>query len=327
MSDCVEFEGLIDREHAGEALTSAERERLAAHLESCRSCDELFDLVGTLRVADDGDEPADEELASMRARVRTALARPVVVPFRRRTSGWLPAAAAAAAALAGMALGWTLGSHEPPRPAGGAVAGFEGDAPFAAPRLTGELRRAAVRHASFEQTSDSPFFYRNVRVSPAAAGRVRLGFDVSRHLDLELAQDDPLLAEVLVQAMVEPDSIGTRLAAIDAAPPALDPKVRRALIVAMRRDANLAVRLRAQERLAAVAGDEAITGAMLEVLADEESVEMRFAAIDYLAGNRIAPEQLEQAIRAGDRAGDRALLVHARDYLSRRPMGGSAKEF
>jgi len=322
MNDCTEFESLIDREHAGEALTAAEQERLAAHLEGCRSCDELFDLLGALRVADAGDEPADAELAVVRSRVRAALRRPAVLPFRHRVRRWLPAAAA----LGGVALGWSLGSHEPP-PADVAAQRAEGDAPLAVPRLTGELRRIATRNASFEQTAESPFLYRNVRVSSTAGGRVRLAFDVARHLDLELKQDDPLLAEVLVQAMVEPDSIGTRLAAIDASSPALESKVRRALVVTMRHDPNLAVRLRAQERLASVAADDEITAAMLEVLADEESVEMRFAAIDYLTGNRIAPEQLEQAIRSGGPAGGQALLVHARDYLYGRPPGSPTKEY
>lgn len=49
MRDCAEFESLIDREHAGEALAAGERERLLDHLESCRSCDELFDLLRELR--------------------------------------------------------------------------------------------------------------------------------------------------------------------------------------------------------------------------------------------------------------------------------------
>jgi hypothetical protein len=77
------------------------------------------------------------------------------------------------------------------------------------------------------------------------------------------------------------------------------------------------VRLRAQQRLAALAGDAEVSEAMLRVLAEDGAVELRFAAIDYLTGNQVAPERLESAIRARADAGDRALLVRARDYLSR----------
>jgi len=314
MSDCREFEALIDREHAGEEMSPGERDRLAEHLESCNGCDELFDLLGALRdpVA---DEPNDLELAAMRRRVRHEFGRRPVSRLRRPLFSALPAWLPAAAALGGLALGWLL--------AGGPPSGREREivqdgfaAPLAEGALAGDLRLAAARHASFEQAAEAPYSFRNVRLEPLAGERVRLGFDVSRHLDLEVDRDDPLLAEVLVQTMLETESVGGRLAAIEAAPERLEPKVREALVVAMRSDPNVAVRLRAQQRLAAVAGDEAVTEAMLGVLVGEESVEMRFAAVDYLAGRQVSRQRVEEAIRAGERPGDRAVLVRARDYLT-----------
>lgn len=314
MSDCREFETLIDREHAGEEMSPGERDRLSEHLESCRACDELFDLLGALRDPV-GDEPNDVELAAMRRRVQGELARPAFSRLRRPLFAGLQAWLPAAAALGGLALGWLLAYGSRPE-SGSAMAQERSAAPIAEATIASDLRWAAARHASLEQAAEAPYLFRNVRLERLEGERVRLGFDVSRHLELEVDRDDPLLAEVLVQAMLETESVGARLAAIEAAPDRLAPKVRQALLVAMRADPNVAVRLRAQQRLAAIAGDEAVTEAMLGVLAGDESVEMRFAAIDYLTGSSVAPERLEAAIQAADRPSDRAVLVRARDYLT-----------
>jgi len=305
MTDCREIEELIDRERAGEALAAAERERLLDHLESCRSCDELFDLLVDVAAAPVADEPSEAELAALRHRVRRELERPTVVPFRpaaapRRA---LPAGLAAAAALGGLALGWAL--------AGGGVSGDR------AASLADEIRRDAARRTSLAAAADSPYLFSNVRAAAGDDGRVRLAFDVARHLEVEVGREDPLLAAVLTDALLAPGSPGYRLAAIEAAPRRLDPRVKQALLVALADDESLAVRLRAQQRLAALAGDAEVTEAMLRLLAEDGAVELRFAAIDYLAGNQVAPERLESAIRSRADAGDRALLVRARDYLSR----------
>jgi hypothetical protein len=305
MSECRDFELLIDRERAGEELAAAERERLLDHLESCRSCDELFDLLGEIAETSPADEPTAAELAALRRRVRREIERPSVLPFRRVAAArrWLPAGLAAAAALGGLGLGWAL--------AGG---GETGGRPAS---LADEIRRDAVGRASFAAAADSPYLYSNVRVAAGDGGRVRLAFDVARHLEVEVEREDPLLAAVLTEALLAPGSPGARLAAIEAAPRRLDPRVKQALLVALAEDESLAVRLRAQQRLAALAGDAEVAEAMLRVLAEDGAVELRFAAIDYLTGNQVAPERLESAIRARADAGDRALLVRARDYLSR----------
>lgn len=307
MSDCRDFELLIDRERAGEALAAGERDRLLDHLERCRSCDELFDLLGELGAAAAAGEPDDAELAAIRRRVRRELERPAVLPFRRAAAPrrWLPAGLAAAAALGGVALGWTVATGRAVAPSGGA--GW----------LAEQLRRDAAGRPSYAAAADSPYLFSNVRAAAADGGRVRLAFDVARHLEVEVEREDPLLAAVLTQALLDPGSPGARLAAIEAAPKRLDPRVKQALLVALADDESLAVRLRAQQRLATLAGDAEVAEAMLRLLAEDGAVELRFAAIDYLTGNQVAPERLESAIRARDDAGDRALLVRARDYLSR----------
>jgi len=73
----------------------------------------------------------------------------------------------------------------------------------------------AARNADFEDVANSPYVYSNVQVGESSGEKIRLSFDVSRHLDLDLAKSDPLVTEVLVQSLIQPASIGTKLKAID----------------------------------------------------------------------------------------------------------------
>ncbi|MGE0641527.1 MAG: zf-HC2 domain-containing protein [Thermoanaerobaculia bacterium] len=329
MTDCREFELWIDRAHAGE-LDENERELLLAHLETCTACSDLFDLLGRVRAEGEVPEPAADRFAAMRRAVVAELARPAVVPFPAPTpapSGWrLSPALAAGLAFLLLAAGWLLGSRGVPRAAERSAAVSDpssaaGPASAAVDRrLTGEIRTAAVRNTRFEDVENSPFVYSNVAVEELAGARVRLSFDVARHLDLELAKSDPLVTEVLVQSLVGSSSVGTRIRAVGLAGDrdlAMDPKVEQALLVAMRSDENLGVRLLAQSRLAERAGDPDVRAAMLAILENEPSVQMRLAAIDYLTRDRVQPDELERAIGRGPSEGDSALYQSARSYIQR----------
>jgi len=308
MESCREFEELIDRAHAGEA-GAVERERLAAHLESCSSCDELFDLLGQLAGEAASDEPSEHQLARMRRGVHAGL-------HASRRDGWRPgrrwvwaALLSGAAFAAGLVVGGGRGmpSDAPAEPVRGLAN---------APELAGEMRRVAARHAQLADVADSPFTYADVQVRQLEGGRVRLAFDVSRHLDLELDRRDPLVADVLVQAMTASSSVGTRIEAIDFAGNELEPRVKQALLVAMRRDPNLGVRLEAQARLAALPHDDEIERGMLDVLAEDAEVQMRLGAVDYLARVRVAPDRLEHALARSDRNDNPAVRVRAARYLA-----------
>jgi len=317
---CAAAEELIDRVQAGEADAAA-RERLLDHLDGCASCSELFDLVGRVGAGRGEDAPGELELArdlaAMRRSVLASLAeQPLRAPRASQRRGWRPALAIAASfalAAIGFALGAGWRTEELPL-AGAAPSGLVpiglGGGPLAV-----EVRAAAARHETFEEISDSPFVFANVRAEPQVDGRVRLAFDVSRHLDLTVDRDDPLLAEALVQSLVGTGELGSRLAAIDLAGDRLEPRVEEALRVAMRDDENLGVRLKAQERLAAAATNPAIVDAMLDVLASEDAVQMRLVAIDYLTAHRVEPGRLERALDAVGAAADPALQVRAAHYL------------
>jgi hypothetical protein len=185
-----------------------------------------------------------------------------------------------------------------------------------ADRFMGTIQTVARSHNDYEDIVNSPFVYTNVRVTEGNAGMVNLSFDVSRHLDLTLKRRDPLVTEVLVQSLIEPSGVGTRLNAIEIADNVLDPKIKKSLIVAMLHDENLAVRMSAQLKLFEHPGDPEIADSLLAVLERESSVRMRLVSIDYLTNSKIQPERLRQAITSGTREGSEAVLVKASQYLN-----------
>jgi hypothetical protein len=131
-----------------------------------------------------------------------------------------------------------------------------------------------------------------------------------------LRKDDPLLTEVLVQSLIEPSGVDTRLMAISITQNVLDPKIKKSLILAMLNDETLAVRMTAQSKLTEISGDSEVNDAFLTVLEWEPSVRMRLVAIDYLTNSSIQPARLEQAITAGKLEGSNAVLVKASQYLN-----------
>jgi hypothetical protein len=280
------------------------------HVSACGECGAHFDLVEEI-AARAAAEPDDEDFLAMRRGVLRAIRE-------ERTASWwrrLPHAAAVSFAVAGaalfLALGWIggragAGSLDVARPAGGNPDIV----------LAKQMQREARTNDALEDVENSPFRYANVRMEQVEDGRVRLGFDVSRHLELTLPKSDPLVTEVLVQSMLDAGSVGTKLQAIDQAENVLDPKIRGALVKTMLADPNLGVRLQAQQRLVERPGDREIADALVSVLENEESVQMRLIAIDYLTRSRIDPDRLEKAVEAGEPSGRGAVRVKAREYIA-----------
>jgi hypothetical protein len=309
--ECRNFQNDLDRLIGGE-LAGELRPALMAHLSGCADCREhhaLLEEISSRSIP----EPDERELLAMR---RSVLGR--IRDEERRDSRWFGLSQAAAIALlvSGAALflaaGWFAG-----RGAAGSSLLVAGGARGGNPDviLARQMQREARANNVVEDVENSPFRYANVRIEQAGNDRVRLSFDVSRHLELTLPKDDPLVTEVLVQSMLEAGSVGSKLEAIGQAGNVLDPKIRGALIKAMLHDPNLGVRLQAQARLVEGAADPALADAFVAVLEREESVQMRLVAIDHLTRSRIDPGRLEKAVEAGEPAGRGAVRVRADDYL------------
>jgi len=314
MKECREFESLIDRAQTGEA-TEVERETLLEHMESCRRCSEVFEAVGRLRDADLHPEPPAEDLLSMRRAVLRQIRggrRPAPKAFSLAFL-WSRPIPAAALAIAALALGFLLG--------GGAGRFVRSDrepqTAFSADRFASSIKSVARSHTDYEDIVNSPFTYTNVRVSQERAGMVHLSFDVSRHLDLSLRKEDPLVTEILVQSLIEPSGVDTRLTAISMAENVAGPKIKKSLIQAMLYDENLAVRMTAQSKLVERRADSEVAESLLTVLEQEPSVRMRLVAIDYLTSSNVRPERLERAVQAGRPENREAVLVKASQYLNR----------
>lgn len=313
---CTDIQKSMD-----ELLTSgaddARMDGVLDHIESCAGCAAHFELLNRLRTEDLVDEPRDADFLAMR--------RSVIREIRTSASGthslfetiralFAQPGFAMGLAVLTLAAGFLVGTKS------NLMSGPETASPVMAARsddpLVDEIQLAAARHTQFEDVMNAPYSYSNVRVADHPDGRVGLSFDVSRHVEVVVAKDDPIVAEVLVQSLLGEASVGTKLKAISTSN-AMDAKVREALIRTMLADENLGVRLRAQERLVAVKGDAEVEKALLEVLKAEESVQMRLVAIDYLTEENVQPDLVREAVLIeGEDPRVDAVYVKAMQYLN-----------
>lgn len=188
-------------------------------------------------------------------------------------------------------------------PASAPLAESSHDAP-----LLGLLQGVAVRN-QVRDTVSSRYAFSDVRWTERPDGQVTLSFDVSTHLDVTLKRDDPLVTEILVQTLLT-SSLGERLKAVARADH-FTPRIREALIRTMQEDPNQAVRLEALNKLIDRQTPD-LEGVLLNVLANEESVQMRLLAVDYLDSRDVDPAVLEEALTANQSPQNAAILWRTR---------------
>lgn len=318
MNECKRFEDGLASMMSGDSSTE-QRAEVMRHLAECEGCADLFAIHAEL---EDMEVPAaaGSEFLTMR--------RDVLRSIRKSSSGenrawWRelfafplrPSDALAAAAVA-LVVGLVIGRW----PSADRV--FERaqreDARLvnSTEVIAGQLEFAALRNRRMEESANSPYTFSDLQVRELDDGRVALSFDVATHLELVRDKSDPLVSEILVQSLVNPAPVGTRLQAISLVR-SMEPKVRDALIVAMLEDESLPVRLGALEKLVGQRMDSTIEPAFLKVLETEESVQMRLLAIDYLAEARVAPEVVESAVLAGLPEPGSAIFVRTQDYFAK----------
>lgn len=294
MNDCGRFEPTIQAYIAGELDESALGPVLG-HCRDCRECRSLLEMHRDLAgLAFRASEPDPQELESMRHRVlaRTRPARPV----------WRTAAAVAAALLL-FVIGLAVGR--------GGSAGGDGNV---VDRLVTAIDAEAASNRVLSDVEDSRFTFSNVSFRREPGDRVALDFDVTTHVALVEPVGSELVGEVLVQSLLNSSTVGARLKAMTYASGSMKPKVMEALIFAMRRDENLAVRLQALSVLSDQLAVPAVEAAVLERLRVDESVQMRLLALDYLAGYSADHDRIREVIQESDRPGDEALKVRLARY-------------
>jgi hypothetical protein len=303
---------------AAAAAATADDEALAAHCRSCPRCRALSAVDLDLRDAGAAVQPDAGGLAEVRRAVLRQLRHDAAadawhaathsggLDFDRRRAAGIAAALALLAAAAALGFLAGRGAAGPPLPE-----------PLQPAR---EIDRAALAGGGAGgDPLDSPFTYENVRIESGASDRLHLAFDLSAHLEIERPAGDPLVAEVVAQALLAGRSpLGGRLKAAAVAARLPDPRVRRALLHALRDDPSLAVRLAALGSLARSRGDPAVAAAVTAALAGEPSIELRLLALDYLAGSGADRETLRRFAMSASGTMRTPLLVRAGRDLERR---------
>lgn len=291
MDDCTKFFNQISDLRL-RRLDDEEQEALFAHLAICRDCRDLMDFHDDLTKASFEFSEVDSEslaavrrlvLGEIRSNAGAASGTQKVVSLSAFSRSRLLAAAAAVLLLIG---GFA---------AGHLVAGA---GPTGGDLLVATLEDGAQDHRRLQDVEDSPNMISNVAVRSVGGGRVAMSFDVARHLEIERKITDPLVNEVLVHAMLDQSSMGSRLKAVSMAARADNSKVEEALVFSMLNDSDLPVRMRALEILADRPTSENVDHGLMQVLRHDESMQMRLLAIEVLAtgdpsGQRVLDDFLE----------------------------------
>ncbi len=309
---CEETQRALDELFAAGETGEADEATLN-HLEHCSECSAVFDILGRIRKADSCPEPSDGQFASMRHAVLREIRRAEARKpgFRDLATAFFlrPVVATACAILLigiGFLAGRQGGKTDMASPGSASSAGDDA--------LLQQIMHEAGKNHGVQDFRQAQYTYDNVKASPAGPGLVALRFDVTRHVALTLPKADPLVTEVLIQTLVSPSPVGAKLQAITHAGTLPDPKVRDGLIQAMLMDPNLGVRLKAQSRLIEQDGDPVIENALLRVLQNEESVQMRLVAIDHLTRRKVAPNLIQRAIAPASKQD--AVYLKAMNYLN-----------
>jgi hypothetical protein len=290
-------------------LDDEQQEELFAHLASCPECRDLMRFHEELTGAGNKfDEASGEALAGVRSRVldeirsADAMVPQVVRPSVFRAGGrsrLVAAAAAVVLAIGGFATGRMVGGPDLTR----------------SDLLVTTLEDGAQNHRRLRDVEDSPNIITNVAVRSIGEGRVAMSFDVARHLEIERSIDDPLVNEVLVHAILDQSSLGSRLKAVSMAAAADNGKVEEALVFSMLDDPELPVRMRALEILAERPVSDNVKQGLMRVLRHDESMQMRLLAIEVLASGDASGQRVLEDFLETDEAVDPAIAERLASYV------------
>ena len=269
-------------------VSDKERRQIENHLASCKSCTaqiaeerELQEaMVGGLQPADELDS-AGILLAQCRSELAETLDDLSAPPVQEhwRPFGWLrrwmalrPAWSGALLVFFGVLLGTQLVpwlQNVNPDNSNGQTVNV-----LAAPKLSDEqLSKMTVASINFSPSSGS------------ATGTVQLQLSAEQPLVLSSNVDDSDMRRVLTYVVENGDRFdaGVRLDCLDALKSGVgDEQVRRALIMAARKDQNPAVRMKALESLRDAAANDGVRQVLLEALEKDGNPGVRVEAVNLL---------------------------------------------
>jgi len=305
MHSCKQIHEIFERYLAGELLPS-DKAILDQHLPSCVDCQSLMDIHEELmRIDDHVADPSPEALRAMRSRVLSQISNSNNGDRNSRLNRRFPAFVPALAAAAVLVLGVFLGSW------------------FSRPssvddQLLNAITRQASIERSLEDSWDAPLFFSNVVVRDWNDTRVSLGFDVCRNVDLTTGLNSPVASDILTHAILNSDSIGGRMRAMEIAALSTDERLTRALVVALQQAPDQTTRISALNALARKSDSEQIQLALLGALRDDDSVQVRLLALEHLVGQAQGLDTLETIIRHGSEATNPAVFQRVRELKTDR---------
>ena len=135
-----------------------------------------------------------------------------------------------------------------------------------------------------------------------------LVFDVCRSVDLTTGLSSPLAGDILTHAVLNSDSIGGRMRAMEIAALSTDLRLTSALVVALQQDPDQTMRIAALNALAEKDNDEQAQQALLGALRDDGSVQVRLLALEHLVSQNQPFDTLETVIREGGHASNPAVI-------------------
>ena len=308
MDDCNRFFNQI-ADLRLQNLDDEEQTELFAHLATCKDCRDLMQFHEDLTMAGDEFGEVDAEaLAGVRGRVLDEI---------RSTEG-------AVAAVAKPAAFWAVGRNQLLAAAAAvvmAIGGFAagqmvaGASPTGGDLLLATLEDGAQDHRRLRDVEDSPNIISNVAVRSVGEGRLAMSFDVARHVEIERPVNDPLVNEVLVHAILDQSSMGSRLKAVSMAARAENGKVEEALVFSMLDDPDLPVRMRALEILAGRPINESVELGLMKVLRHDESMQMRLLAIEVLASGDASGQRVLEDFLETDEAVEPAIAERLASFI------------
>lgn len=299
MHSCKQIQEIFERYLAGELLPS-DREILDQHLASCVDCQSLMNIHDALMQMDRSvPDPAPEALRAMRSSVLGQVSRRhkndgVNRVAARKISPFIPSLAAAAILVLGVFLGSWISKP-----------------PSVDDQLLEAISRQAAMERSLEDSWDAPLFFSNVTVRNWNDKRVSLSFDACRSVDLSTGLSSPLAGDILTHAILNSDSMGGRMRAMEAASLSSEQRLTRALVVTLQQDPDQTVRVAALNALARKNNSEQIQQALMDALRDDAAVQVRLLALEYLASQAQGMDTLESVIRQGSKASNPAVIQRA----------------
>jgi hypothetical protein len=309
MSGCRPYRELIENWLTGE-LEPGVPPALVEHARTCEDCRRFLEAHAALEtIAVQIPEPASEDLRVVREEVGARIRRQAGVAPRSflRELGALGRRhpLLASAALASLLVVAVL--------AGRWSAARSADGPDTWLR---QIEDQAAQRGSLAGFWDDPVLLANVAVRSQPDGRLALSFDACRHLELVVPAGSPVAREALLSAILDSPRLGMRLKAMQLSPDLRDPGLAEALVYTLHHDPSLAVRSEARAVLARYPFDATVREALLVTLREDVAVQMRLLALEALAEHRISRETIERTIREAGLQSDPAVLQRAEQLVA-----------